>query len=105
MQEDGETRFKLEDIVGEQDGIGVENLRGSGLIAGETSAAYEDTFTLSYVTGRSVGIGAYLNRLAQRVTPNHATHAMSTVRMESGSNSTSDQCQRGSVPKRVIYTP
>ena len=28
--------------------------------------AYE-TFTLSYVTGRSVGIGAYLNSLGQRV--------------------------------------
>jgi len=63
----GEKRFKLEDIVGETDGIGVENLRGSGMIAGETSAAYEETFTLSYVTGRSVGIGAYINRLAQRV--------------------------------------
>lgn len=36
--------------------------RGSGLIAGETSRAYDETFTLSYVTGRSVGIGAYLNR-------------------------------------------
>jgi len=67
IEEDGEKRFKLEDIVGQQDGIGVENLRGSGMIAGETSAAYEETFTLSYVTGRSVGIGAYINRLAQRV--------------------------------------
>jgi acetyl-CoA carboxylase/biotin carboxylase 1 len=63
----GEKRYKLEDIVGEKDGLGVENLRGSGMIAGETSAAYDETFTLSYVTGRSVGIGAYLNRLAQRV--------------------------------------
>jgi len=65
--EDGEKRFRLDDIVGQTDGIGVENLRGSGMIAGETSAAYEETFTLSYVTGRSVGIGAYINRLAQRV--------------------------------------
>lgn len=32
-------------------GIGVENLRGSGMIAGETSRAYDETFTLSYVTG------------------------------------------------------
>ena len=48
-------------------GIGVENLRGSGTIAGETSRAYADAFTLSYVTGRSVGIGAYLNRLTSRV--------------------------------------
>ena len=37
--EDGEKRFKLDDIVGETDGIGVENLRGSGMIAGETSRA------------------------------------------------------------------
>ena len=54
IMDEGEKRFKLEDIVGETDGIGVENLRGSGMIAGETSAAYEETFTLSYVTGRSV---------------------------------------------------
>ena len=67
VNEDGEKRYKLDFIVGEKDGIGVENLRGSGLIAGETSAAYAETFTLSYVTGRSVGIGAYVNRLAQRV--------------------------------------
>jgi acetyl-CoA carboxylase/biotin carboxylase 1 len=45
----------------------VENLKGSGLIAGETSRSYNEIFTLSYVTGRSVGIGAYLNRLGQRV--------------------------------------
>jgi len=67
ITDDGEKRFRLKDIVGQTDGIGVENLRGSGMIAGETSAAYEETFTLSYVTGRSVGIGAYINRLAQRV--------------------------------------
>ena len=36
------------------------------MIAGETSRAYDEVFTLSYVTGRSVGIGAYLNRLGQR---------------------------------------
>jgi len=67
VSEGGESRYVLDDIVGQKDGIGVENLRGSGLIAGETSAAYDETFTLSYVTGRSVGIGAYINRLAQRV--------------------------------------
>merc|ERR1711957_448930 len=48
-------------------GIGVENLQGSGKIAGETSRAYDEIFTLSYATGRSVGIGAYLVRLGQRV--------------------------------------
>ena len=92
-------------------GVGVENLSGSGLIAGETSRAcdrgpgnatpqchfsrsgvrerlptsltrksnekcrstarYDETFTLSYVTGRSVGIGAYLHP--------PATHSILTV--------------------------
>ena len=62
----GETRMKLTDIIGQIHGIGVENLRGSGMIAGEQSAAYADAFTLSYISGRSVGIGAYLCRLGQR---------------------------------------
>jgi len=59
--------WKLKDIIGSKHGIGVENLRGSGMIAGETSRAYDEIFTLSYVTGRSVGIGAYIVRLGQRV--------------------------------------
>lgn len=52
--------------MGKEDGLGVENLHGSGMIAGETSAAYEETFTITLVTCRSVGIGAYLVRLGQR---------------------------------------
>ncbi|KAH7094196.1 acetyl-CoA carboxylase [Auriculariales sp. MPI-PUGE-AT-0066] len=63
---DGEKRHKIIDIIGLQDGLGVESLRGSGLIAGETSRAYDDIFTITLVTARSVGIGAYLVRLGQR---------------------------------------
>ena len=59
--------WALTDIIGTNEGIGVENLQGSGKIAGETSRAYDEIFTLSYVTGRSVGIGAYLVRLGQRI--------------------------------------
>lgn len=66
VKEEGEERYAISDIIGQVHGIGVENLRGSGMIAGETSRAYDETFTLSYVTGRSVGIGAYLVRLGQR---------------------------------------
>mmetsp|Transcript_17783 Transcript_17783/g.47368 ORF Transcript_17783/g.47368 Transcript_17783/m.47368 type:complete len:2068 (+) Transcript_17783:85-6288(+) len=67
----GQTRHVLDAIMGvglpsTKGGVGVECLQGSGLIAGETSRAYDETFTLSYATGRSVGIGAYLNRLGQR---------------------------------------
>lgn len=66
IEDEGEHRYKITDIVGLQDGLGVECLRGSGLIAGETSRAYDDIFTITLVTARSVGIGAYLVRLGQR---------------------------------------
>lgn len=66
IQDEGEIRYKITDIIGKQDGLGVENLRGSGMIAGETSLAYKDIFTITLVTARSVGIGAYLVRLGQR---------------------------------------
>jgi acetyl-CoA carboxylase / biotin carboxylase 1 len=66
IEDEGETRHKITDIIGLQDGLGVECLKGSGLIAGETSRAYDDIFTITLVTARSVGIGAYLVRLGQR---------------------------------------
>ncbi|KAF8984233.1 acetyl-coenzyme-A carboxylase [Entomortierella lignicola] len=68
--EDGETRYKITDVIGAVNGLGVENLRGSGLIAGATSRAYDDIFTITLVTCRSVGIGAYLVRLGQRTIQN-----------------------------------
>ncbi|KAI9734288.1 MAG: acetyl-coenzyme-A carboxylase [Cirrosporium novae-zelandiae] len=66
VMEDGEERYKIVTIIGSEDGLGVECLKGSGLIAGATSKAYEDIFTITLVTCRSVGIGAYLVRLGQR---------------------------------------
>nr|ASZ00199.1 acetyl-CoA carboxylase 1 [Geranium maderense] len=62
----GETRWVIDTIVGKEDGLGVENLSGSGAIASVYSRAYKETFTLTYVTGRTVGIGAYLARLGMR---------------------------------------
>jgi acetyl-CoA carboxylase carboxyltransferase component len=70
IEEQGEKRWKIIDVIGKEHGLGVENLRGSGMIAGETSRAYNEVFTLNYVAARSVGIGAYLNRLGQRVIQN-----------------------------------
>uniref|UniRef100_A0A0D6R0K3 Uncharacterized protein n=1 Tax=Araucaria cunninghamii TaxID=56994 RepID=A0A0D6R0K3_ARACU len=64
--ESGEIRWVIDDIIGKEDGLGVENLSGSGAIAGAYSRAYQETFTLTYVTGRTVGIGAYLARLGMR---------------------------------------
>eukprot|EP01126_Amoeba_proteus_P032307 TRINITY_DN3153_c0_g1_i18.p1 TRINITY_DN3153_c0_g1~~TRINITY_DN3153_c0_g1_i18.p1 ORF type:complete len:1925 (+),score=392.40 TRINITY_DN3153_c0_g1_i18:882-6656(+) len=65
--ENGEERYRITTIIGAKHGLGVENLRGSGMIAGETSRAYQETFTISLVSHMSVGIGAYLVRLGQRV--------------------------------------
>lgn len=62
----GEEVYKITDIIGTEQDLGVENLKGSGMIAGETSSAYNDIFTLTVVLGRTVGIGAYLVRLGQR---------------------------------------
>lgn len=53
-------------IVGKEDGLGVENLTRNGAIASAYSKAYHETFTVTYVTGRTVGIGAYLARLGMR---------------------------------------
>lgn len=66
VEENGEERWRIEYIIGEEKDLGVENLRGSGTIAGDTARAYNNIFTLTYVAGRSVGIGAYLVRLGQR---------------------------------------
>ncbi|WFD29030.1 acetyl-coenzyme-A carboxylase [Malassezia sp. CBS 17886] len=66
--DDGSTHHVLTDIIGSsRDGLGVECLSGSGLIAGEMSRARQSIFTATVVTGRSVGIGAYLARLGGRV--------------------------------------
>ena len=62
----GETRHRITANIGADGGLGVECLRGSGLIAGATSRAYKDFFTITLVTCRSVGIGAYLVKLGQR---------------------------------------
>jgi len=66
VEHGNEERYMITDIIGLQEGLGVESLKGSGLIAGETSRAYDDIFTITLVSARSVGIGAYLVRLGQR---------------------------------------
>ena len=63
--ENGKVNFLR--IIGAGHGLAAETLMGSGLIAGESSAAYDETFTRTLVTVRSVGIGAYSVRLEQRV--------------------------------------
>jgi acetyl-CoA carboxylase / biotin carboxylase 1 len=65
--EDGEKRHKIVTIVGAEDGLGVECLRGSGLIAGATSRAYNDIFTVTLVTCRSVGEYMSCSNSLQRI--------------------------------------
>ncbi|KAM9743976.1 acetyl-CoA carboxylase isoform 2-T2 [Menidia menidia] len=78
VEEGGESRYIITDIIGNEDGIGVENLRGSGTIAGESSQAYEEIITISMVTCRAIGIGAYLVRLGQRVIQVENSHIILT---------------------------
>ncbi|EIE18073.1 hypothetical protein COCSUDRAFT_26470 [Coccomyxa subellipsoidea C-169] len=64
--DNGERRWRLTDVVGAEDGLGVECLSGSGAIASAYARAFRDGFTLTLVSGRTVGIGAYLARLGRR---------------------------------------
>ena len=66
MGHKGEVRFKIEAIYGKEDGLGVECLSGSASIASIYEKAFETGFSLTYVTARTVGIGAYLARLGRR---------------------------------------
>lgn len=78
VEEGGESRYIITDVIGKDDGLGVENLRGSGTIAGESSQAYEEIVTISLVTCRAIGIGAYLVRLGQRVIQVENSHIILT---------------------------
>lgn len=42
-------RYKITDIIGKDEGLGVENLKGSGMIAGESSLAYDEIITMNLV--------------------------------------------------------
>ncbi|NXI04732.1 ACAC carboxylase, partial [Pachycephala philippinensis] len=78
VEENGESRYKITDIIGKEDGLGVENLRGCGMIAGESSLAYDSVITISLVTCRAIGIGAYLVRLGQRTIQVENSHIILT---------------------------
>ncbi|KAM7345539.1 acetyl-CoA carboxylase isoform 1-T1 [Cochliomyia hominivorax] len=78
IEDEGEPRYKITDIIGKDEGLGVENLRHAGLIAGETSQAYDEIVTISMVTCRTIGIGSYLVRLGQRVIQIENSHIILT---------------------------
>ncbi|XP_056295787.1 acetyl-CoA carboxylase 1 isoform X3 [Pseudoliparis swirei] len=78
VEDEGESRYKITDIIGKDDGLGVENLKGSGMIAGESSLAYDEIITMNLVTCRAIGIGAYLVRLGQRTIQVDNSHIILT---------------------------
>ncbi|OXB62162.1 hypothetical protein ASZ78_015344 [Callipepla squamata] len=78
VEEGGESRYILLDIIGKDNGFGVENLQAAGTIAGESSRAYDEIVTISMVTCRAIGIGAYLVRLGQRVIQVENSHIILT---------------------------
>ena len=62
----GEQRWVVTDVVGLEEGLGVECLSGSGAIASAYARAFREGLTITLVSGRTVGIGAYLARLGRR---------------------------------------
>ncbi|XP_074110362.1 acetyl-CoA carboxylase isoform X2 [Cotesia typhae] len=78
IEDAGEARYKITDIIGKDDGLGVENLKYAGLIAGETSRAYDEVVTISIASCRAIGIGSYLVRLGQRVIQIENSHIILT---------------------------
>ena len=76
--DEGETRYVITDIIGKEDGLGVENLKYAGMIAGESSLAYKEIVTITMVTCRAIGIGSYLARLSQRVIQLENSHIILT---------------------------
>ncbi|XP_046476133.1 acetyl-CoA carboxylase isoform X3 [Neodiprion pinetum] len=78
IEDNGEPRYKITDIIGKDDGLGVENLKYAGMIAGETSQAYNEVVTISVVSCRAIGIGSYLLRLGQRVIQIENSHIILT---------------------------
>ncbi|KAI3380044.1 hypothetical protein SNEBB_002054 [Seison nebaliae] len=75
---DDKKRYKIKSIIGKEKDLGVENLSGSGLIAGETMRAYEEIPTISLVTCRAIGIGAYIVRLSERIIQTDSSHIILT---------------------------
>ena len=65
----GEERWIIRHVVGVEDGLGVECLSGSGAIASCYSRAFQQGLTITYVSSRTVGIGAYLARLGRSAPP------------------------------------
>uniref|UniRef100_G3TBG5 acetyl-CoA carboxylase n=1 Tax=Loxodonta africana TaxID=9785 RepID=G3TBG5_LOXAF len=78
IEEGGESRYVVTDIIGKDESLGMENLKVSGTIAGESSQAYDEIITISLVTCRAMGIGAYLVRLGQRVIQVENSHIILT---------------------------
>ena len=62
-------------MIGDEADLGVENLCGSGTIAGETARAYTDIFTLGSFFGRAVGIGA----ASATRTPHHSVSSNAPI--------------------------
>lgn len=68
IEESGESRYKIQAIINNPDAtFGIKALSDCAASAGETSSAYDEIMTINIVSCRSIGIGAYIVRLGQRV--------------------------------------
>eukprot|EP00127_Corallochytrium_limacisporum_P003164 Clim_evm13s147 gene=Clim_evmTU13s147 len=83
IEANGENRYKIISIYGkESEQLGAEVLHGSARIAAVMAEAYKKCFTLTIVSCRSIGIGAYLARLGSRVIQVEGSHIILTAAKE-----------------------
>lgn len=67
LEDDGESRYKITSIIGQKDGIGVENLRYAAMILSETFRAYDDIVTISMITSNKKNASSLIHQLSHRI--------------------------------------
>jgi acetyl-CoA carboxylase/biotin carboxylase 1 len=67
IEDEGESRYQVTGIIGEKNGIGIENLKYAAMAANETAKAYDEIVTISMVSSRTVGIGSNIVQTGSRI--------------------------------------
>ncbi|KAG5678324.1 hypothetical protein PVAND_008009 [Polypedilum vanderplanki] len=67
IEDEGESRYRITDVIGLKEGLGIENLHFASMIESETVQAYNEIVTISMVTSQTIGIGAQIVKHGKRV--------------------------------------
>ena len=104
IEDEGQSRYRIVDIIGEKDGIGVESLSGSGMIAGETAHAYNEVVTISLVSGQWSVVSGQWSGTGLGGETTHAYNEVVTISLVSGQWSVVSGQGRGSAERPPTLT-